>query len=481
MQLLKKVDADEVSPVKRGANRKGVILKDEGGTMSRASIASIMDTPWEREGALVDDLRKEGVDEDVIRATVASVRLAKGVESSLPSGIVEKLGREMYARQNAPLNTSSAPSEGDLIGRSFGDPDEGTSPKITELKGKGRDGSLSGKGAGKKVAADPDMDEDDDEVCKAFEECVAKRSYSADDRKAMASNGQAMPGGRYPIPDRDALSDAIHAVGRGKGSHAAIKAHIMSRAKALGATSMLPDTWMVSKDDLTPEETMSLLKRIAKAFGKKPMDYSPDDGDDKEPDDDPDDTDDESVEKGGTVETHAVPIQKEDGSWDLTGVPESARPYYELTISKAAEREERIAKAEEQVATLTDELRTKEIIAKAETEFQNVGAQDDVVSILREAGSKLSPEGYEKLVGVLSGASEKIKKGDLFAEMGSTYGANGADGIDSFAKIEKAASMLVEKSDTGMTKEQAIEAVLKTSEGQALYSAYMAETGLGVS
>lgn len=65
-------------------------------------------------------------------------------------------------------------------------------------------------------------------------------------RKQAASNGQAMPGGRYPIRDKADLQNAIHAAGRAKGGEAgraAVRRFIMKRAKALGASDMIPGTW----------------------------------------------------------------------------------------------------------------------------------------------------------------------------------------------------------------------------------------------
>lgn len=69
-----------------------------------------------------------------------------------------------------------------------------------------------------------------------------KREYSADQRKDYASRGIALPDGSFPIPDKDALGDAIDAFGRA-GDKPRAKKHIISRAKALGATSMLPEKW----------------------------------------------------------------------------------------------------------------------------------------------------------------------------------------------------------------------------------------------
>ena len=72
---------------------------------------------------------------------------------------------------------------------------------------------------------------------------TATAAWNKDKRDKAAKRGIAMADGSYPIADKRDLEKAIRAVGRGKGSHAAIKRHITKRAKALGATSALPDDW----------------------------------------------------------------------------------------------------------------------------------------------------------------------------------------------------------------------------------------------
>ena len=71
--------------------------------------------------------------------------------------------------------------------------------------------------------------------------------YTADQLRQMLARGQAMrnPSGdpSYPIGDDDDLSSAVHAVGLGGASNNAIRRYIMGRAKAMGKTSMIPDTW----------------------------------------------------------------------------------------------------------------------------------------------------------------------------------------------------------------------------------------------
>lgn len=77
-------------------------------------------------------------------------------------------------------------------------------------------------------------------------EAYLKREFTADQRKDMAAKGEAMAGGGYPIGNKSDLHNAIQAFGRAKDP-AATKQHIITRARALGATDALPDDWKVSK------------------------------------------------------------------------------------------------------------------------------------------------------------------------------------------------------------------------------------------
>jgi len=75
-----------------------------------------------------------------------------------------------------------------------------------------------------------------------------KRDYSTTSRERMAESGNAMPDGSFPIANRADLMNAIQSVGRAKDYEKA-KAHIIRRARELGATDMLPENWnnMTSK------------------------------------------------------------------------------------------------------------------------------------------------------------------------------------------------------------------------------------------
>lgn len=69
-----------------------------------------------------------------------------------------------------------------------------------------------------------------------------KKDYSDDQRKDMAANGEALPDGSYPIKTAQDLHNAVQAYGRASDPEKA-KAHIKSRAAALGMTDQLPDDW----------------------------------------------------------------------------------------------------------------------------------------------------------------------------------------------------------------------------------------------
>lgn len=102
-----------------------------------------------------------------------------------------------------------------------------------------------------------------------------ERAYSADDRKRMAASGEAMPDGSYPIGNKADLQNAIHAVGRGSGSHDAIRRHIIKRAKALGASDMIPPDWAgmkaASTDFSTSEDADSVTSEDAAVRASEPM------------------------------------------------------------------------------------------------------------------------------------------------------------------------------------------------------------------
>jgi hypothetical protein len=71
---------------------------------------------------------------------------------------------------------------------------------------------------------------------------VTKRFFSAARRRDLAKSGAALPDGSFPILNAEDLRNAISLWRMGRDPSKA-KAHIKSRASALGLTSKLPKDW----------------------------------------------------------------------------------------------------------------------------------------------------------------------------------------------------------------------------------------------
>ena len=75
---------------------------------------------------------------------------------------------------------------------------------------------------------------------------IEKREFSTKEREKLADQGAARPDGSYPIKSAKDVENAVKDFGRANGS-AADKAHIIARAKAIGAETSLPDDWKTDK------------------------------------------------------------------------------------------------------------------------------------------------------------------------------------------------------------------------------------------
>lgn len=167
---------------------------------------------------------------------------------------------------------------------------------------------------------------------------------------------------------------------------------------------------------------------------------------------------------------------------DLSKVDPKLRPQLEAIFKSNKEIVEKAAKLEGELKVERDARRHKEFVEKAAK--LEVGAKaEDLVEILK-AADDVNPELCKKLEAVLKGAAEQVKKGAAFGK-GGLYGEVGSDqgntipGQDTWAKIETLAAGLVQK-EAGITKEQAMDKVLKSDEGQKLYQEYKASRKGGI-
>ena len=91
------------------------------------------------------------------------------------------------------------------------------------------------------TAIDGDLDADDEALD------ADKGEFSAGEREKDAERGVAMPDGSYPIRSAKDIENAVRDYYR-SGKKADVKAHIIARAKAIGAESALPDDWTETAD-----------------------------------------------------------------------------------------------------------------------------------------------------------------------------------------------------------------------------------------
>ena len=82
-------------------------------------------------------------------------------------------------------------------------------------------------------------------------------------RQKLAKEGKALPDGSYPITSIDSLKDSIQAYGRGKASkRAAIRRHIMKRARVLDRADLIPEKWKAMSSEEISFAVEGLRSRI---------------------------------------------------------------------------------------------------------------------------------------------------------------------------------------------------------------------------
>ncbi len=105
-------------------------------------------------------------------------------------------------------------------------------------------------------------------------EPVRERDYSAAERRRLAARGLAMSDGSFPIIDAEDLMNAVGLVGHASDP-AAVRRHVIRRARALGMMARLPEAWGVR--EAAPiairEAGVGLTEALAGAEGAPPRDF----------------------------------------------------------------------------------------------------------------------------------------------------------------------------------------------------------------
>ena len=161
--------------------------------------------------------------------------------------------------------------------------------------------------------------------------------------------------------------------------------------------------------------------------------------------------------------------KRDDGSYDLTGVPEEMQAtveaickQHEAAVQKAAELEE-ILKAER------DERLRRDFVEKAEKEFSNVPGTAVEIGILLKSLNDLDVEVAEKVENIFKAVDAQLSNSAALEEIGSP--ASDIE-VSAWGKIEKQAEELITNGAVS-SKAAAISKVLEIN--PALYSEYLKE------
>lgn len=342
---------------------------------------------------------------------------------------------------------------------------------------------------------------------------IMKRDFSDDERQALADKGQALADGSYPIVTTSDLKNAVQSYGRAKDPQK-VKAHIIARAKALGATDALPDGW-VSKsagdpdmsikkalglpETATEAEATAAAERLSKGvddalaakkadnetIAKLKADLAKADMSDKH-------TafmnnDKAKMPSGGKAafqamspserEAHcsANPIGGDDASKSAEFAAAVAKAAAndevlkvgDLEIRKSAVGDANFAIFKAQQAEIAKERDARELLEfqkKAETDFAALPGEPIAKAKALRAIGKLDETDRKALEAMLKSGND-ARRG-TFKELGK----GGGDGADTSSdKLEAMAKTHAEAHKVSFAK--AYDAVLKTDEGAALYAA----------
>lgn len=227
--------------------------------------------------------------------------------------------------------------------------------------------------------------------------------------------------------------------------------------------------------DLVPDEIMSSVAKAA-GYDATAKAMTPNEGDDNTK---PNATSGKVDPKAKKPAKGDTPTQK---SLDLSGLDDTTRAQVEAVfkshdsaLAKSNELEAVVKSLSATVDTLKADATEKLYVAKAAKEFGHLPMEDKALGLMLKSAHELSPDfakGFETLLGRMD---EMVAKSSMLTTMGAVQKANEGG---AWSKIETLAKGMVRKSAEGgnsLSHAQAIDLVLKTEEGAALYREYLGD------
>jgi len=314
-----------------------------------------------------------------------------------------------------------------------------------------------------------------------------KRKFTAARRKELASQGLALSDGSYPIVNVSDLKNAIKAFGRAKNK-GRVAAHIKRRAKALGASELLPEE--------------GVLAKFLKSVDEKELQKMPRKKEDIE---DTGEAQNEELEKvNAKLQAVEKKLEVAEAFGDLNdaekevyaslGKKEKA-DFLELgaeerkaEVAKRADENPVVCEVDGQVFRKNDDPRMIQIAKKAEKAAKDAAVEKaarENAEFAKRAESELDnlPGNGEVKIELLKAVegieNEDIREGVTALLKAGNDGASGAfvrkgakgegeaepEGNDD--ELEKLAKKYAEENDVSLAKARGL--VLETPEGEAIY------------
>jgi len=217
--------------------------------------------------------------------------------------------------------------------------------------------------------------------------------------------------------------------------------------------------------DLVADDVMAAVAKTAGYEGTAKA-VTPNEGkDDKKPDA-------TSGKVDPKTKTGQGPVKK---TVDLSNLDEGTKAMVESVFKSHAAMEERTATLEAVVKSMKDDKEEVHYVAKAAKEFSNLPLGDKELGLMLKSANAMNPEfakGFETLLGRMD---EMVAKSAMLTTAGAVSKANAGGGLD---KLQVMADGIVRKSTEAgkeMSAAQAMDLVLKTEQGQALYREYLGD------
>lgn len=306
-------------------------------------------------------------------------------------------------------------------------------------------------------------------------EAVEKRTFTADERKKDAQSGAALPDGSFPIENESDLKNAMRAIGRAKDP-AKAKAHIRSRAKALGLSDKLSDAFKRDEDE------RGILQKIWDLLSKG---ASPAEGDGPVS---PEDAMTPALKKALGLPENATEqdclnaIAKQNVETIVAKMSQDERKHYDALKADDEKEKFRAKSKEDREKEMKDkeekdkaEKAADPVLRKLETENDDLKKRlaaleekDQTVAFAKRAVELGLPEAQgetlrkalagdkpsiEKVFTMLGSATKALEEGNLLKELGTSLGG-GAQSDDPIAQLTAKAEEL-RKSDPKLTREEA--------------------------